>query len=72
MYVLTPEAVAMAESDNNSPNVRKLPLPVRIQFHHDMELRVFCTLVYSMLDLPHSTEQGFYFEAIVECLSLMQ
>lgn len=37
MYVLTPEAVAMAESDNSSPNIRKLNLSVINQLHLNFE-----------------------------------
>lgn len=47
MYVLTPEAIAMAESDNSSPNIRKLNLSVITQL--EFRANVVVRFIFRML-----------------------
>lgn len=56
MYVLTPEAVTIVESDNSSPNIRKLNISVIIQFHLDSGAKGDVKLTFETLYFPQKNK----------------
>lgn len=67
MYVLTPEAIAMAESDNSSPNIRKLNLSVITQL--EFRANVVVRFIFRMLP---SRRWVFPFKTTQEPLNVKQ